>query len=231
MEEIKKLISITSWFISLQVITLLAFLGGAAFIYADLHGLKQNIAATLAAGGGSSITTEIEGWSEYVREHNATSSTATAEIEIVEFTDFQCPYCKLFSESTRNQILSKYGGRVRFVFKHYPLVAIHPDAMQAAVAAQCALREGKFWEIKDIFFSDPSELSIDSLIIAGASLGLGDQYANCVVGQDTLVEVEQDIQDGLQLGVQGTPTFLINGKVAKGAISLVEFDAIVKQLN
>lgn len=229
-EEIKKLVSINSWFISLQIITLLAFLGGAAFLYADFQGLKQNLATSMAAGGRS-MPGEVENWETYVRGHNATSGDTDAQIVVVEFTDFQCPFCKAFNENSRDQILSKYGDQVRFVFKHYPLEAIHKEAKQAAVAAQCALREGKFWEIKDIFFNNPDELSREFLLEAGNSLGLGSQYAACVTKQETLAEVDQDMQDGVQAGVQGTPTFLINGKVAMGTVSLVQFDAIVGGLN
>lgn len=230
-EELKKLVAITSWFISLQIITLLAFLGGAALLYTDMQNLKQSVAAGTNTGARPPIPEDVDNWADYIHGHEATSGDATAEIVIVEFTDFQCPYCKAFNETTRNQITSKYGDQVRVVFKHFPLERIHTEAKQAAVAAQCALREGKFWEIKDIFFNNPSELSTEFLLEAGKTLGLGEQYSDCVTNQETLAEVEQDIQDGLQAGVQGTPTFLINGKVAMGAISLAAVDLMIEQLD
>ena len=231
-EEIRKLISINSWFISLQIITMLAFLGGTAFLYTDFQSLKQSIAASSNAGRMPYISEEIMNWDEYVRGHNAARGDTAAEIVVVEFTDFQCPYCKKFNDDNiRNQLLSKYGERIRLVFKHYPLEAIHSEAKNAAVAAQCALREGKFWEIKDVFFNNPDKLSTEFLIEAGKSLGLGRQYAACVTNQETLAEVEQDIQDGMQVGVQGTPAFLVNGKLTMGAIPLAQFESIIGGLD
>ena len=228
-DEVRKLISITSWYISLQIITLLAFLGGAAFLYTEIQGLKQGIASNSIAGQVPTSPKEIKNWDEYIRSHDATHGDTAAEIVVVEFTDFQCHYCKIFNDNTRKQLLSKYGDNIRMVLKHYPLESIHPEAKQAAVAAQCALREGKFWEMTDVLFNNQDKLSTEFLIAAGKSLGLGSQYAECVTNQDTLAEVEQDIQDGARVGVQGTPAFLVNGKLVMGAIPLTQFESLIKE--
>jgi protein-disulfide isomerase len=178
-----------------------------------------------------SIPEKIENWEEYVRGHNPALGGTTTKIVIVEFTDFQCPYCNKFNENTRNQLLSKYGEQIRLVFKHYPLEVIHTEAKKAAVAAQCAFREDKFWEINDIFFKNQDKLSTEFLIEAGRSIGLGRQYADCVTNQETLAEVEQDIGDGIRVGVQGTPAFLVNGKLVMGAIPLAQFETIIGGLD
>jgi protein-disulfide isomerase len=223
--EIRKLISISGWFISLQVVTLLAFLGGAAVLHLDLRDLKQK-AASIGGPNAESALTDVKDWPDYVRGHDAAIGDPAAKIVVIEFTDFQCPYCKQFEKTTRSQLLSKYGDQVRLILKHYPLERIHPDAKNAAVAAQCAQREGKFWQIKDAFFGR-SRLSAEFLIAAGMNLGLGERYANCVTNQETLADIEEDIEDGMKIGIQGTPTFLINGKVAVGALSLARFESII----
>lgn len=229
-DEIKKLISVTSWFISLQAVTLFAFLGCAGLLYFDFQNLKQLVAATSAAGGFPPQQ-DVVNWKELIRSHNPTEGYADAPIVIEEFTDFQCPFCKAFNENVRGQLLSKYGDRIHMVFKHYPLEAIHPGAKLAAVAAQCAMHEGKFGQLRDILFSNADNLTQDFLLGAGASLGLSRQYAECLTNQHTLVEVEQDITDGRTAGVQGTPTFLVNGKVLLGGNSLAQFESIIGDLN
>jgi len=115
------------------------------------------------------------------------------------------------------------------VFKHYPLEQIHPQAMTAAIAAQCARRQGKFWEIHERLFSQPNALDVESVVVIGESLGLADGYAECVLSEDTRAEVEQDIQDAMQVGVQGTPTFMVNGKFLVGAQSEAAFEAIFEE--
>jgi protein-disulfide isomerase len=148
---------------------------------------------------------------------------------VVEYSDFQCPFCKKYSDETRRQIAAKYGDKVRMVFKHYPLEQIHPQAMTAAIAAQCARREGKFWEAHDRFFSQPNALDVQSVIAVGKSLGLSDSYAECVINEETRVEVEQDMRDGMEVGVRGTPTLMVNGEFLVGAQSEAAFDAIFEK--
>jgi protein-disulfide isomerase len=127
-DEIKKLISITSWFISLQAVTLAAFLGCAALVYVELQNLKQSFATVTASitSGGRQPQQDVANWKEYIRSHNPTEGGVTAAIIIEEFTDFQCPFCKSFNENIRSQLLAKYGNRIQIVFKHFPLEATHP---------------------------------------------------------------------------------------------------------
>jgi protein-disulfide isomerase len=226
-EEVRKLISITSWFIALQVVTFITLLGGGLFLHFDMKSATQMLAS---GGRGQAAPKEVKNWREYVRDHDATLGSPAAPVVIVEFTDFQCPYCSKFNESTRTELLAKYGDRIRLVFKHYPLDAIHPDAKQAAVAAQCALREQKFWEIKDVLFGNQKGLSQEFLLKSGESMGLGTAYASCMESKATLAEVEQDMKDGAEVGVQGTPTFLINGHMLAGAASMPQFEAVISKL-
>ena len=194
-KQMGKLISLDSWFISLQITTLIAFLGRAALLHLDIQNVKQSLvaAAASAASGSRPPQQVVANWKGYVRSHNPAEGNVGASIVIVEFTDFQCPFCKSFNESIRNQLLSKYGDRIQMVFKHYPLESIHPYAKLAAVAAQCAVREGKFAQTRDIIFSNADNLTKDFLIGAGAALGMSEKYAECVAGQETLAEVDSVI--------------------------------------
>lgn len=228
-KEMDRLISVSSWFVSLQVLTLIAFLGCAAIVYLQIQDLRQLVVSTSALSGAESVR-EISGWRKYIRAHNASTSQDESEVTIIEFTDFQCPYCRRFNSSTRRELQERYGDRVRFVFKHFPLEAIHTEARAASMAAQCALREGKFWEVKDAFFESPDYLSQEFFLEQGSKLRLGADYAACVQDGSTEAEVAMDIQDGLDIGVQGTPTFLVNGMVLNGVMPLAKFEEIIEEL-
>ena len=226
-EELKKLISLSSWYIALQLLTLCAFIGGATVLYLDVQELKSASANGPAAAGPPRM---VDNWSEYIRGHDASQGRDNAKVTVVEFTDFQCPYCKTFNDGTRNTLRARYGDKIRFVLKHTPLEQAHPDAKRAAVAAQCGLREGKFWEVHDVLFGHPGELSEEAIIEKGKSLGLGSAFASCVANQETLAEVAQDVKDATEVGVRATPSFLINGKLVTGMFPVSQFESMVGKL-
>jgi protein-disulfide isomerase len=166
-----------STLIALQIVTLAAVVGGGFYLFRDL---QQQIAGIGARA--PSAPANVEDWQELVRNHNAAQGKADASIVMIEFSDFQCPFCKKYSEGTRREIVARYGSDVRMIFKHLPLTNIHPQAMTAAIAAQCAQRQGKFWEVHDRFFAQPDALSVDALVDIGASLVNAD-YADCVTSR------------------------------------------------
>lgn len=202
---------------------------GVGVTWYSHHDLKQELASVASAGGQRRPPEPVENWRPYVREHNAAQGKEDAAVVVVEYSDFQCPYCKKYSDETRRQIADEYGDRVRMVFKHYPLEQIHPNAMTAAIAAQCAQREGKFWEVHERFFGQPNALDIDSVVAIGKAVGLSDRYAECVVNGETRAEVEQDIRDATEVGVQGTPTLMINGEFLMGAQSVAALESIFEK--
>ena len=224
--QIQKLISLISTLIALQVVTLATIVGVTWYSH---HDLKERLATVAGASRRPSAPEPVENWAPFVREHNAAQGRKDAAVVVVEFSDFQCPYCKKYSDETRRQIVAKYGDKVRMVFKHYPLEALHPQAMTAAIAAQCARIEGKFWEAHDRFFGQPNTLDLESVIAVGKSLGLSDRYAACVTNRETKWEVEQDMQDAKEVGVQGTPTLMVNGNFLVGAVSESAFKAIFEE--
>jgi len=153
---------------------------------------------------------------------------ANAPIELVEFSDFQCPYC-LRSYPTVKQVLSTYGDRIRFVYRNYPLPS-HPNAKPAAEAAQCAAEQGQFWPYHDRLFNDPGKLSNDDLKQSAVALGLdAGRFNACFDSHKYQSRVEADMQAGNDAGVNGTPAFFINGRILSGAQPFEEFKRVIDE--
>jgi protein-disulfide isomerase len=153
---------------------------------------------------------------------------ADAPVEIIEFSDFQCPFC-LNAFPTVNQVVATYGDRVRVVYRHYPL-ANHPRARPAAEASQCADEQGKFWAFHDRLFGDQTRLSDADFKQHAAELGLDvTQFNNCFDSQKYRADVEADIEAGNEAGVSGTPAFYINGRMLSGAQPFEAFKRIIDE--
>lgn len=153
---------------------------------------------------------------------------ANAPIELIEFSDFQCPYC-LRAAPTVKQVLDTYGDRIRFVYRNYPLPN-HPAARPAAEAAQCANEQGKFWPYHDRLFAEPNKLSDADLRKAAAELGLdAPRFNACVDSHKYQSVVDADLQAGNDAGVTGTPAFFINGRPLSGAQPFSEFKRIIDE--
>jgi protein-disulfide isomerase len=141
-----------------------------------------------------------------------------APLVIVEFADFQCPYCQLVQE-TLKKVLAKYEGRVSLAFRDLPLREIHPQAELAAQASRCAGEQGKFWEYHDLLFSNQSKLDREGLVGQAQNLKLDQkQFDSCLTTGKYKAQVEEDRQLGLRAGITGTPGFVINGNLLSGNI-------------
>ncbi len=150
-----------------------------------------------------------------------------APITIVEFSDFQCPYCKV-AEATLNDLLTKYNGRVKLAFRDFPLRTMHAQAQSAAEASRCAGDQGKFWEYHDALFADQSKLNGAGLTETALKLGLdAKSFQSCLAAGKFKAQIDQDVQDGAKAGVSGTPGFFINGVFVSGAQSKAEFERII----
>lgn len=147
-----------------------------------------------------------------------------APVTIVEFTDYQCPYCRSFERTTFAEIRKKYvdTGKVRFVIRDFPLVDSHRDAMGAAEAAHCAGDQGKFWPMHDALFSDASMLGKNGLIDSAKSLKLDmGVFRSCLESGKHKLEIQKDQQVASALQINGTPSFLVGktkGEEVSGAI-------------
>lgn len=139
-----------------------------------------------------------------------------ALVTIVEWSDFQCPFCNRVSP-TLAKIEEEYGDRVRIVFKHMPL-SIHPQAPQAHAASEAAHRQGKFWEMHDRIFANQRDLSVATLESHARAIGLDmDQYAKDIADASVKARIDDDMEQAASLNVTGTPSFFINGRFLSGA--------------
>lgn len=160
--------------------------------------------------------------------NSPSKGSATAPVEMIEFSDFQCPFCQR-ANPTVDQVLKTYGDRVRFVYRHYPLPN-HPNARPAAEAAACAAEQGKFWPYHDRLFANPSKLADADLKQHAAELGLNaSQFNSCVDTHKFRAQVEADMKAGEQAGVNGTPAFFINGRSISGAQPFDVFKKIIDE--
>jgi protein-disulfide isomerase len=149
-----------------------------------------------------------------------------APVTIVEFSDFQCPYCRRV-QPTLKRLMQAYEGKVKLVFRDFPLRNIHPQAQKAAEAAQCADDQDKFWPYHDKLF-EQTALQIDDLKKYAEELGLDmDAFSACLASDKYAAEVEKDLQDGRQIGVNSTPSFYINGQPLSGAAAYENFQELV----
>ncbi|MDB5258590.1 MAG: DsbA family protein [Chitinophagaceae bacterium] len=137
---------------------------------------------------------------------------SSAAIELVEYGDYQCPHCGRAYPIIK-KLQHALGNKLKFVFRNFPLTNIHPDAMNAAVASEAAGKQGKFWEMHDMIFEHQDQLSESYLFSYAQELGLNvEQFQNDMVSEAVISKVEDDFESGMRSGVNGTPSFFINGE-------------------
>ena len=153
-----------------------------------------------------------------------------APVTIVEFSDFQCPYCQK-AAATVQQVIANYAGRVRLVYRQFPL-EFHDKAFKAAEASMCADEQGKFWEMHDEMFGNQKRLGVIELKNSAHHLGLDSaRFDACIDSGRTAELIKKDLAAGQKAGVSGTPAFFINGRMISGAQPYEAFqDAIEKEL-
>lgn len=155
---------------------------------------------------------------QVVTEGHPSHGPADAPVTIVEFSDFECPYCRAMLGTIKN-VQENYGEQVRLVYRQFPLNSIHPNAQRAAEASLCANEQGKFWEMHDLMFGDQSGLSVEALTQKAASLALdGTTFETCLSSNKYAEHVKQDVMDGTVVGVTGTPAVFINGRPLVGNV-------------
>jgi len=136
----------------------------------------------------------------------------TAFVTVTEYGDFQCPACKMAHEIVTKPLMTKYEGRIRLVFKHFPLQSIHAYALEAAMGAECAADQGKFWEFFDLAYENQASLSKAALRDWAAELKLDTAlFDRCVKSRIKKATVLADYSDGEAVGVNSTPTYFVNG--------------------
>jgi protein-disulfide isomerase len=152
-----------------------------------------------------------------VSERDHSQGPATATIILVQYGDYECPYTRQSTTIVR-AIQQQLGDQLRFVFRNFPLTEIHPHALHAALAAEAAAAQGKFWEMHDAIFHHQHTLEDSNLEQFAEAVGLDmQQYARALAEQRSLAGIEEDVEGGERSGVQGTPTFFINEVLYRGS--------------
>jgi protein-disulfide isomerase len=154
---------------------------------------------------------------------------ADARVTLVEFSDFQCPYCGRFFP-TLKKIEQDFGDSVRIVYRQYPLTNLHPNAFKAAEASLCAQDQGKFWEYHDVLFQEQDRLGVKDLKLKADRLGLEQKkFDKCLDSGRHTEQVQADMSEGSGVGVTGTPALFVNGVSIEGGA--VAYEVVAKALN
>lgn len=172
-------------------------------------------------------------------DDDAALGNPDATVTIVEFSDFQCPFCRRFWQETLPQIKNEYlaTGKAQFVYRDFPLSQIHPGALPAAEGAECAKEQGKFWEMHDAIFEEQAkqgtgtiQFSVEDVKRWAAKIGLDSpRFDQCLDTRTYKQEVEKDLADGASAGVTGTPGTFINGRLIAGAQPFAAFKAVIEE--
>ncbi|OGN09451.1 MAG: hypothetical protein A3C61_01250 [Candidatus Yanofskybacteria bacterium RIFCSPHIGHO2_02_FULL_39_10] len=161
-----------------------------------------------------------------------------AKVTIIEFSDYQCPFCRTFWKESFGQLKKEYidTGKVRLIYRDYPL-SFHPMAMPTAQATECADEQGKYWEMHDKVFAEQEKLgqgtvqfTVQNLKQWASEIGLNAANFNqCLDSGKYKTEVDKDFNDGSAAGVTGTPSFFINGRLTVGAQPYSVFKSIIEE--
>jgi protein-disulfide isomerase len=158
-----------------------------------------------------------------------TTGNKSAPITLIEFADFQCPYCGRVAPTIK-KVQATYGDKVRLVWKDFPLTQIHPQAFKAGEAAHCAGDQGKYWEYHDRLFDNQQSLMPDDLKKHAAAIGLdASTFATCLDTSKYGERVRDGVAQGTRLGVNSTPMFYVNGRILSGAQPYESFVAVIDE--
>ena len=213
-----------------SVLVVLAFAVGVLVGYVAWG--RGTTVATAAQPSGPVAEAPVAQEPQYIRYDVPTEGYPSlgpedAEIVIVEFSDFQCPFCRRFHDETYQPLMDAYPGQIRFVYRNLPLTSIHPNAMPAAVASLCANDQNAFWDFHEKLFSSET-LDEATYIRYAADLGLDvETFTACLSSGSHDTFIQEDMDFALGLGVQSTPTFFVNGLAIVGAQPLVNFKLII----
>ena len=164
---------------------------------------------------------------EVAAEGFASRGEPDAAVTLVEFSDFECPFC-VRVQPTLERVMEQYAGSVRLVYRHFPLTSIHPFAYKAAEASLCAGEQDRFWEYHDLLFAEQQAMSVPDLKEKARRLGLaGAAFDDCLDSGRHTAAVRKDLFAGSALGVSGTPAFFVNGRFLSGAVPFEHFAELI----
>ncbi len=188
------------------------------------HTAIVGILIILIIGGFYYATSEKT--AAYVAGNLTEHVKGSGPIQIIEYSDFQCPVCGTAYPEVKN-IIKEVGDKVRIVYKHFPLTSIHPYAFKSAEASECAADQNKFWEYHDKLFENQNKLDIGNLKKYATDIGLDtEKFNSCLDSGAMAGRVDVDKQDGKKINIGGTPTFVIDGKQYPGVLTLSKLKTI-----
>jgi len=207
---------------------------GALVAVAVLYGTGGLPKGDTNVGGNSAGTAGVKTNAEIAADGHSLGNPE-APVVVVEFSDFQCPFCGRFHKTTAQQMKSEYveTGKVRFVYRHFAFLG--QESVDAGAASECADEQGKFWEYHDYLFSRQSgenqgAFSVEKLKSFAAVLNLDTaKFNSCLDSGKYVAKVEKDKADGVALGVNATPTNFVNGRAVQGAVGYDQFKAALEQ--
>lgn len=205
-----------------------ALIAGAV-VYTNRPGGSPAASVRETAAGAAAGTAEVRG---DLADDDPFLGSPEAPVTIVEFADFQCPFCGRFAKTSGREIVETYvkTGKAKFVYRDFPLTSIHEEAQKSAEAGECADEQGKFWEYHDLLYSRQSDLSVKNYKAWAAELGLNTaQFNECLDSGKYMAEVQKDFRDGQQAGVRGTPGTFVNGRLVEGALPFSQFQSIIEE--
>ncbi len=164
-----------------------------------------------------------------VNEQDHSQGPTDAPVTLVQYGDYECPYTRQSTNGVR-AIQQQLGSQLRFVYRNFPLTEIHPHALHSAEAAEAAAGQGKFWEMHDYIFHHQHTLADSNLHDFAEAVGLNiPQFERALAEQRYLPRIEADVESGEESGVQGTPTFFINGVRFDGSWEQASLQAAIEQ--
>jgi protein-disulfide isomerase len=229
--------SVLGWIVFALLLVAIVFIGYRTKGYYDrlrsgeIVELPQfNSKFTAARAGGKTSAVAADRSAVEAGDNPTLGLDKDAKLTIVEFADFGCPYSKEESSVVRS-LMAKYGDRVKFIYRDFPIESLHPDAPQASAAAECAREQGKFWAYHDKLYANSPAIGFKDLSRYAQEVGLDEaQFDRCLASgrYDSVVASDTIVASGL--GVSGTPTFFLNGNLIEGAIPQDTFDKLISKL-
>ncbi|MEM4260377.1 MAG: thioredoxin domain-containing protein [Candidatus Woesearchaeota archaeon] len=213
------------------ILLLVAVAGLLIYIFISKTGVNSATNTLNNQNSLSGISPEIIEFNKRIAGDSPSKGKPDAPVTIIEFIDFQCPFCAKFYREAYKQILTQYvdTGKVKIVFKNFPL-PFHENAEKAAKAAECANEQGKFWDMHDKLFENQNALDTDSLKKYAKEISLDtNKFNSCLDSGKYSERIANDLKIGQEIGIQGTPGFLINGRIISGAQPFENFKKIIEQ--
>ncbi|MEK6221699.1 MAG: DsbA family protein [Chloroflexota bacterium] len=218
------------------VVFILGLFSGYIWRGQDNDALTSNLVAAIGNPGGNPGSTAEQAEErpptryDVPEDGNPAFGAEDAPITIIEFSDYECPYCSKWHNEVYSQLIEEYGDQIRFVYRDLPLTSIHPEAFPAAEAANCAGEQGEYWAYQDSLFTGGADiLGQDTYRAYAVDLELDmESFEQCLEEHRYRDEIQADYDYAINLGIRSTPTFFVNGLALVGAQSFESFQQLIE---